>query len=149
MRFKATIAALIMSAVSMGIIGYREYRNMWVRVGDYYAIWHVADMLQYHIHDQQGVTPKNWNDLKAAYSHGNSGFTFAELQARIDIDFDELAVGVDALTERGDHYDRGQVIFCRCRRHSAEAMEVEVNDHFWKSLSETRKKGNRSHPGTQ
>jgi hypothetical protein len=135
---KRLLLAIAACAVVLGVIGWvnREYRNVVRSVQDVYALWQVTDMLTYHVAGHQGAVPKSWKDLEAEYQVVNQGynsFSLEELQQRVGIDFDTLAV--EFKSSPGQQCPR--VLFVKRNRPLVEA-EADANQRLWNSISSTR-----------
>jgi hypothetical protein len=81
--FVAAIVAISLFATYAALVVYRG-------IDDAYALWGAGDMVIEYMESHGGAWPRKWDDLTREFDNGNGrvgGWTFAEYQSRIRIDF--------------------------------------------------------------
>lgn len=141
---------VLVCAIVLGLTTYlhRVYQDVVESVEDSYALSQVADMIIYHVKTHKGIPPRHWEDLENAYRWVNSGYnmySFAELRAKVCIDFGRLASTLNALNDVG-HYQIGVAVLTLKNGGHSAASETEANERLWSHI-QIRGAAHRDKPG--
>jgi hypothetical protein len=99
------VASLVILGLGLSYLGYRlSALNEGIR--NSYAEWWVADMVIEYLQANHDAWPRGWSDLRQPYENcvKRSGrpWTFEELQARVDVDWQADPKQLAAAAERQD-----------------------------------------------